>query len=293
MQMMALYLGIHLRVRKPMHVLRVMLQTLTHFLQATCEDDDLLDERISGAVAAVLAQCALQERHVFIVLDGLDALGTATNVEDWLPPTKAANLHWIVTTSHAPHVKSLTSLRNFDVLSISADSWDEQYREGLLQSAIKRHKPAVYREHLEKLKEAPLRGPEYLNSCMDIMRTCTQDGQANPLAEWCTSFQTINAFHVSILHKWCAEVRGAQDLLAVLALAETGMYEHELMQLLEVPTRLPCICWQDLLRTLEEATFVCCGIRTFFNRCACLGLAQDTRVCSVLYDAHVQLAATC
>ena len=65
---------------------------------------------------------------------------------------------------------------------------------------------------------------------------------------------------------------------ALLALAETGLYEHELMELLEVPAKLSCACWQDLLRTFEEATFVCCGIRAFFNRCGALFLYVCVRV---------------
>ncbi len=251
-----------------MDLLRVLLQTLADNFETVVQEDDMLDDRVTAAITVMLTRFGSQaSRQIFIVLDDLDALGSTTGVEEWLPVTTAVNVHWIITTTVPPHVKALTTLRNFDLISLSVDMWDEGFREGLLQSVIKRHKPAVYRDHIEKLKSVDLHVyPDFLHTCMDVLRTCTVDGQADRLTDWCISFQNMTALRIGILRKWCADVSGAQELLAILSLAETGMYEHELVQLLEVPTRLSCANWQELLRTVEEATFVCCGIRTFFNR---------------------------
>ena len=63
--------------------------------------------------------------------------------------------------------------------------WDEGFREGLLQSVIKRHKPAVYRDHIERLKGANLHAyPEFLTCSMDVLRMCKIDGTAKPLVAW-------------------------------------------------------------------------------------------------------------
>lgn len=44
------------------------------------------------------------------------------------------------------------------------------------------------------------------------------------------------------------------------------MYEHELVDLLQVPTELPASKWQELTHALDDVTFVSCGIRQFSNR---------------------------
>lgn len=119
--------------------------------------------------------------------------------------------------------QALLGNRLWNSLNITTDQWDEGYREGLLQSVIKRHKPAVYRDNIERLKAAPLRGlPEFLNCSMDIMRLCCEDGQANQLTQWCEEFADMPAMHAALLRKWCAEVEGAASMLGFLALSETG-----------------------------------------------------------------------
>jgi len=46
----------------------------------------------------------------------------------------------------------------------------------------------------------------------------------------------------------------------------TGMYEHELVELLQVPTELPTSKWQDLTSAIDDVSYVSCGIRQFCNR---------------------------
>ena len=46
----------------------------------------------------------------------------------------------------------------------------------------------------------------------------------------------------------------------------TGMYEHELVELLQVPTELPTSKWQDLTLAIDDVSYVSCGIRQFCNR---------------------------
>jgi len=44
----------------------------------------------------------------------------------------------------------------------------------------------------------------------------------------------MNQMHIALLRKWCHEVPGALETLGLLALCETGMYEHELIEMLQV-----------------------------------------------------------
>lgn len=283
--MMALYLGVHQRVRKPLDVMRVLMQTVCDHMKVALDEDELLDERVCAALHHHLHALARnlpihrlqnivrkkKERrtnHIFIVLDGIDHLSGILPLETWLPDTyDIPNVHWMATTSDTAIVKAFAA-RRWEQMSIHVESWDEDFREGLLQSVIKRHKPAVYREHIEKLKIAPLRMfPEFLNCSMDLLRMCTPEKPADALTEWCTTFESTSSLHLAVMKKWCADVPGAMDMLSLLSLAETGMYEHELMDLLGVPTRLSCSNWQDLTKIVEETTFVCCGIRSFISRC--------------------------
>lgn len=70
--------------------------------------------------------------------------------------------------------------------------------------------------------------PEFLNCSMDVLRLCRDDGLANPLTTWCEGFTDIGSMHAALLKKWCTEVDGAADVLAFVALSETGAWHRDL-----------------------------------------------------------------
>lgn len=47
--------------------------------------------------------------------------------------------------------------------------------------------------------------------------------------------------NIAIVKQWCADVKGLRDMLCFLSLSETGLYEHELMQLLQVSTLIEAV----------------------------------------------------
>ena len=69
--------------------------------------------------------------------------GRAT-IDHWIPSVgpNTKNVHWLVTASDPAVSKALVSVREWSVLNLNTDDWDEGMREGLLQSVIKRQKPA-------------------------------------------------------------------------------------------------------------------------------------------------------
>lgn len=86
---------------------------------------------------------------------------------------------------------------------IDVDELVEEQREGLVQSMIKRHKPEIYREHIEMIKEAAMGArPDFLIAAMDLMRMSKLAEESESLALWSSEFQVLIS---NALHPQCAE----------------------------------------------------------------------------------------
>ena len=177
---------------------------------------------------------ASQKHSLLIIIDGIDFFDDDT-AADWLPSSilSLKGIHWLLSSSKERQFKGLIERKGFQ--RIDVDELVEDQQEGLLLSIIKRHKPEVFREHLEAIKAAELgRRPDFLMSAMDLMRMSRDAEQSHAIARWASEFHDMGHMYVEILKKWCTDVKGLRDMLCYLSLSETGLYEHELMQLLQV-----------------------------------------------------------
>jgi len=236
----------------------------------------LLDDNAAADILEALTLLAERDAakgrasaDIVLLLDGLSLLTSPPQTallapSHWLPDTRLPNVHWVVSTEDA---KQSTALVQAGWNTLMLEQINAVQREGMIQAAVQALRPALYREEIDKLVDAPAAcAPEFLASVMrGVLRDCTSAPESVARLRWClkpSRSETFDAdaFHAAMLQRWAAERPVTRPLLGLIALSESGLYEAELLALLAVPQELPMQEYSEALCTTKAAIVIFAGI---------------------------------
>ena len=254
----------HHRIPLGFDLTRALVMSLYVGFDRLVSDEQLMDDRLADTLNQRLLDFPPEQWVLYFVLDGLDRLGSQP-IEAWLPRTRQQNVHWLVATSDGKQSAALQTshygFRETPVPEMSA----EQRRE-LVEAVLSRNGTPHNADIIAALQRSPLAShPEFLSCAVDALRSCTKLGQCATMVDALVACEGIEAFYEVILRKWVSSLEGAQLFMSLLCLSETGLYEYELMHLLECPTKLGPHAFIAVRNALQEVIYSCCGVRKVFN----------------------------
>jgi len=255
--------AVHHRIRQGFDLIRSVVMILFHAFGLELNDDQAMDGRLNQTLNHRLKHFDPESWTVYLVLDGIDRVGNSSSVDEWLPKTKQPNVHWLLSSCDDKQVAALHGHRFHE---LEMPHLTHEQREDLLRMGLTRHRIPHNEKMLEALKTAELSArPEFIVCAIDVLRLCTRVATADALTQTILMCQTLEALHETILRKWASETPGADLVMALLSLSETGLYEYELIQLVQTPEDLGTHALLSIGSVLQDVTFSSCGVRKIFN----------------------------